>query len=90
MKSTSFLLSILASHEVCQFELLAQFLYNAIQEDDIDYPMHMTMIYNVTIGSNGDVYAAILLFVSTCSKSIYDATLHSLKQFVSNAIFSID
>jgi len=56
------------SHEVQQFELLAQFLYDTIQEDNIDYPTHLTWIDNVTIGDDSDLYASRLLFVLTCSK----------------------
>ena len=37
------------SHEVQQFELLSQFLYNTVQEDDIEYLAHLTWIDNVTV-----------------------------------------
>jgi len=60
----------LTSHEVCQFELLAQFLYDIIQEDDIEYSAHLMWIDNVSVGSNSDVYAARLFLVVTCSKCI--------------------
>ncbi len=78
------------SHEVWQFELLSQFLYDTVQEDDIDYPACLTWINNVTVGEDCDLYATRLLFVLTCSKCVQDATLHSLEQFVINNNFTIN
>jgi len=54
------------SHEVQQFELLSQFLYGTVQEDNIDYPTCLTWIDNVTVGEDCDLYATRLLFVLIC------------------------
>jgi len=86
----SFLCQYWISQKVCQFESLAQFLYNTIQEDDFDYPACLTWIDNVTIGDDSDLYASRLLFVLTCSKCVHDTTLCSLDEFVNDTIFSID
>jgi len=71
MKNTIFKLSqhlfccwYWTSREVPELELLvAQFLYDTIQEDDIDYPAHLTWTDNVTIGDDSNLYASRLLFV---------------------------
>jgi len=63
------------TQHIHQFEILSNFLYDTVQEDDIDYPSHLTWIDNVIHGDDDDLYAIRLLFVLTCSKHVCNATL---------------
>ena len=56
------------SRQVHDFELLSNFLYDTVKEDNIEYPAHLTWIDNVVCGKDDDLYAAWLLFLLTCSK----------------------
>jgi len=51
------------------------FLYDTVQEDNIDYPLGLTWIDNMLHGEDDDLYAVHLLFVLTCSKYVLDAML---------------
>jgi len=75
------------SQHICQFEIMANFLYNTVQEDNMDYPLQLTWIDNIIHGED-DLYVAHLLFVLTCSKHVCNATLQSLEKFV-NVPFSM-
>jgi len=46
------------SQQVHDFELLSNFLYNTVKEDDIEYPACLTWIDNVVCGKDDDLYAA--------------------------------
>jgi len=64
-----------SQQHIHQFEILANFLYDTVQEDNIDYPSWLTWIDNVICGEDDNLYAAHLLFVLTCSKCVCNATL---------------
>ena len=78
------------TQHIRQFEILSNFLYNTVQEDDIDYPLRLTWINNVAHGEDNDLYAIWLLFILTCSKPVRDATLRSLEDFVNSPMFNVD
>jgi len=63
------------SQQVHDFELLSNFLYDTVKEDDIEYPACLTWIDNVVRGKDDDLYADRLLFLLTCSKCVRDDTL---------------
>ncbi len=78
------------TQHICQFEILSNFLYDTVQEDDSDYPSCLTWIDNVIHGDDDDLYAIRLLFVLTCSKRVRDATLRLLEEFVNSPMFNVD
>ncbi len=78
------------TQHIHQFEILSNFLYDTVQEDDIDYPLHLTWINNVIHGEDDDLYAIQLLFILTCSKCVHDAMLQLLEDFVNNPMFNVD
>jgi len=49
------------SQQINQLEILANFLYDTIQEDDIDYPLWLT-IDNVIHREDDNLYAACFSF----------------------------
>jgi len=51
------------THEIRKFEVLSNFLYDTVKEDEIDYPSRLTWIDNVIHGNDEDLYATRLLFV---------------------------
>jgi len=78
------------SRQVHDFELLSNFLYDTVKEDDIEYPARLTWIDNVVRGKDDDLYAARLLFLLTCSKRVRDDTLSLLEHFVNDDKFCVD
>jgi len=78
------------TQHIHQFEILSNFLYNTVQEDDIDYPSHLTWIDNVVCGEDDDLYAIWLLFVLTCLKHVRNAMLQLLEDFVNSPMFNVD
>jgi len=78
------------TQHICQFEILANFLYDTVQENNIDYPLRLTWIDNVVCGEDDDLYAACLLFVLTCSKHVCNAMIQSLENFVNSPLFNVD
>jgi len=77
------------SHEVHQFELLAQFLYDTVQEDGID-PACLTWIDNVTIGNDSDLYCFKTSLCVILFKMCLPCYVASLEEFVNNKNFSIN
>jgi len=78
------------SQHICQFEILSNFLYDIVEEDNIDYPLQLTWIDYIIHGEDDDLYAVQLLFVLTCSKCVCNATLQLLKKFVNSPTFNVD
>jgi len=78
------------TQHIHQFEILSNFLYDTVQEDDIDYPSRLTLIDNVVHGEDDDLYAIQLLFVLTCLKHVHNATLQLLGDFVNSPMFNVD
>jgi len=77
------------TQHIHQFEILSNFLYDTVQEDDIDYPSHLTWINNVVHGEDDNLYAIWLLFILNCSKRVCNATLQSLEDFVNSPMFTV-
>ncbi len=50
--------------------MLSNFLYDIVEEDNIDYPLQLTWIDYIIHGEDDDLYAVQLLFVLTCLKCV--------------------
>jgi len=78
------------SQHICQFEILSNFLYDIVKEDNIDYPLPLTWINDVIHVEDDDFYAVLLLFVLTCLKHVCNATLWSLEKFMNSPNFNVN
>jgi len=78
-----------SSKNLYDFEIICNFLYDVVCEDDIEYPVRLTWINNIRNDPDKETYATRLLFILTCSKRVTDTSLSSLEHIVNDSKFSL-
>jgi len=70
------------TQHIHQFEVLANFVHETVQEDDIDYHLQL-------LGLIMSFVEKMTTCMLTCSKCVHDATLQSLEKFMNGPKFNI-